>query len=221
MRIIASVGQKGGIGKSTAVMNVAAVLARDNRVLVVDVDPQQSTTWWAGNAEDTLPFDFTADVDPNNLAKLRSLDYDVVIVDTPGSLQDTAILQVVLDNADFAIVPLTPDDLSVKPLVRTINEHIKPRAVPYRVLLSKIDQRNAGELEDWQALVDQLGLPRFRQAIRQYKAHKDAPSRGEVVTNYTATRANRNAIHDFDQVALELVSIWSRESSEEKKSEEK
>lgn len=221
MRIIASVGQKGGIGKSTAVMNVAAVLARDNRVLVIDVDPQQSTTWWAGNAEDTLPFDFTADVDPNNLAKLRLLDYDVVIVDTPGSLQDTAILQVVLDNADFAIVPLTPDDLSVKPLVRTINEHIKPRGVPYRVLLSKIDQRNAGELEDWQALVDELGLPRFRQAIRQYKAHKDAPSRGEVVTTYTATRANRNAIQDFDQVALELVSIWSREASEEKKSEEK
>ena len=208
MRIIASVGQKGGIGKSTAVMNVAAVLARDNRVLVIDVDPQQSTTWWAGNAEDTLPFDFTADVDPNNLAKLRSLDYDIVIVDTPGSLQDTAILQVVLDNADFAIVPLTP-------------EHIKPRGVPYRVLLSKIDQRNAGELEDWQALVDELGLPRFRQAIRQYKAHKDAPSRGEVVTTYTATRANRNAIEDFDQVALELVSIWSREANEEKKSEEK
>ena len=39
-------------------------------VLVVDVDPQQSTSWWATTAGDELPFDFAADTDVANLDRL-------------------------------------------------------------------------------------------------------------------------------------------------------
>lgn len=212
MRIVALVGQKGGVGKTTTTMNLAAVMSKHSRVLVVDVDPQQSTTWWATNAGESLPFDFAADVDPDNLVRLRELPYDTIFVDTPGSLEDTRVLSAVLDAADFVVLPLNPEPLNTPAMIRTIRQHIEPRGIPYRVLLSKIDRRRAGQLEDWERLVDDgLKLPRFRQYIRLYAAHADAPLGGRVVTQYPDTRQNSNAIFDYTHVAMELISIWANE----------
>jgi chromosome partitioning protein len=210
MRIVALVGQKGGVGKTTTTMNLASVMAKHSRVLVVDVDPQRSTTWWAENAGDKLPFDFAADVDPANLARMRELPYDAIFVDTPGSLEDTTVLSAVLDAADFVILPLNPEPLNTPALVRTIKQHIAPRGIPFRVLLSKIDRRRTGQLEDWEALVDTgLKLPRFKQYVRLYAAHADAPLEGRVVAQYADTRQNANAIFDYTHVAMELMAIWA------------
>jgi chromosome partitioning protein len=210
MRIVALVGQKGGVGKTTTTMNLAAVMAKHSRVLVVDVDPQRSTTWWAENAGEKLPFDFAADVDPTNLKRLRELPYDTIFVDTPGSLEDTTVLSAVLDAADFVILPLNPEPLNTPAMVRTVRQHIAPRNLQHRVLLSKIDRRRPGQLEDWEQLVDNgLKLPRFKHYIRLYAAHADAPLEGKVVTQYADTRQNANAIFDYTHVAMELISLWA------------
>lgn len=58
MRVIAIANQKGGCAKTTTVVNVAACLAEQNqRVLVIDLDPQANSSQWLnadGNAEGTL-----------------------------------------------------------------------------------------------------------------------------------------------------------------------
>jgi chromosome partitioning protein len=211
MRIVAITNQKGGAGKTTTTMNLAAVAAQNSKVLVVDVDPQQSTSWWASTASDGLPFDFAADTDVSNLARMRDLPYDVVFVDTPGNLTDSRILGSVLEVADFAIVPTEPEALCVPPMVRTIRSFIEPSATPFRVLLSKIDMRIPGQLEDAEGLIDELRLPRFGRAIRRYKIHSDAPIDGVVVTQYPESRQTIKAIDDYRAVALELMSLWANQ----------
>jgi len=203
--LIAVTNQKGGPGKSTTTMNTAASLARDHKVLVVDVDPQETTTDWADIAGDDLPFDFASSVTPAALAQLKTLDYDVILVDTPGSLENTGVLTAVLDLADFVILPLNPDYTNIKPLKKTVKDHVEPRQLAFRVLLNKVDMRNQGELEDWREVVDKvLKMPRFKQHIRMSKSIKDGPQEGKVVTQYTDTRANQNAIFDYTSYATEL-----------------
>jgi chromosome partitioning protein len=45
--------------------------------------------------------------------------------------------------------------------------------------------------------------------VREYIAHSDAPLVGEVVTTYAQTRATRNAVDDYKNIALELTSLWA------------
>ncbi|WP_223695366.1 ParA family protein [Leifsonia poae] len=98
MRIVTVLNQKGGVGKSNVVMNLAAVVAADHsRVLVVDTDHLQRTASdWAETAEKNerpLPFDFTDEGDPALLGRLREAGaYDTIFVDTPGSLYESDLL---------------------------------------------------------------------------------------------------------------------------------
>lgn len=211
MNVIAVANQKGGVGKTTVAMQLGAALARRHRVLVVDVDRQQSTVWWAENAQDRLPFDFAGSQHPNILGRLAELtDYEFVLVDTPGSLEDTAVLETVLDAADFAVVPLTPEPLAVDPTLRTLTRLIEPRQLRHGVLLNRIDPRVPGQLGHWQRLLDvDFGVPRFAWHLRQYKAQAEAPVLGQLVSSTRHNRRTEGAICDITSIARELEQLLS------------
>ncbi|NCC29087.1 MAG: ParA family protein, partial [Gammaproteobacteria bacterium] len=57
MSIVAVVGNKGGTGKTTLSLNLAAGLARRGSIVIVDADPQQSAYQWRliGDENAALP----------------------------------------------------------------------------------------------------------------------------------------------------------------------
>ena len=124
---VSFVHTKGGVGKTTSAIMVAAAAARHGRTVeVFDADPQGSASRWAEIAEergDTLPFPvryLTAD-------KLRQLPADestLQIVDTPPG--EAASIQAAIDTADLVVVPsgASPMDIDrVWPTIETITGH--------------------------------------------------------------------------------------------------
>lgn len=207
MYTIAVTNQKGGVGKTTIAMQVAAALSRRHRVLLIDTDPQRSTQWWAGNVPRPLPFDYAGPQQPGILARLPLLkvEYDFVFVDTPGSLEETRTLELVLDAADYALVPMTPEPLAVEPTMRTIHRLIEPRHLRYAIVLNKVDPRIPGQGDAWTRRLDaDWGYPRTAETLRLYKAHADAPILGELVTAMPDNRRTAGLIGEVTRLAMEV-----------------
>ena len=210
--LIAIANQKGGCGKSLLSMGLAAVTADANgRAFLVDVDEQSTTAEVAERAEKagtTLPFDYTADTDPDHLARLRKVrGVDMILVDCPGSLEGREILRRVLKQADFVIIPYLHDPFYLTPTRRTA-AICAEQGVPHCVLINRIDTRRGGGvamLEDAMATIDKLKLPRFRSFVREYIAHSQAHVEGLMITQY---RGDKNAVHaceDIRRVHTELL----------------
>ncbi|MFI6588358.1 ParA family protein [Embleya sp. NPDC050493] len=224
--------QKGGIGKSTITVNLAAVYAdilkngggdEDTAVAAISIDPQGSAVWWSERVERAgrvLPFHFIdGSSDIGGLKKLRRIKADIVIVDTPGWLPlghdgesidplgegPTAdALRAVLDVADDVIVPLETDPLGFKPTQTTIERVIKPRGLPYGVVISNWEPRDGQvDLKDTQELVNKQGWPLYNSTIRHFRLHARASAEGLVCTQYLSNHTATKAKQDFFALALE------------------
>ena len=203
--VVALPNQKGGVGKTTLALALAAVTADANgRALVVDVDPQSSSAEMAGRMGDP-GFDFSHEMDPGTLARLRELrNYDMVFIDCPGSLEGGQILAAVLAVADFAVIPFTHDPVAVRPTARTAR-FVAGHGVPYKVILNNVDPRlGADEIRAAWELLDQGGLARFRCAVRAYRAYSTALVNKQTVIQYRGRYA-ANVREDVKRVHTELL----------------
>lgn len=207
-KIIVVAGQKGGPGKSTTTINLAACFAaQGDNVLVVDIDPQGSAVGWAETAGDNLPFDFASSDDPSLLSSLKELDYDFILVDTPGSLVEVEKNQALIPIADFVVIPSLGDPLGMEPLARTVHQVITPTGVPFRVLLNNVsDRRGPAWPINTTQILTAAGLPCFRTYIRSYVTLTDAPGTGAVVTQLTDEPGKKSA-RLYRQVATEIRAI--------------
>lgn len=115
MKTLVITAQKGGAEKTTLARNLAVAAAQDGqRVLIIDLDPQQSLrAWWQGRETDA-PMMLADDPAPSALkATLSAVEaqFDLVVIDTPPAAPTW--LTKTLRAADLALIPVrpSPDDL--------------------------------------------------------------------------------------------------------------
>jgi chromosome partitioning protein len=149
MAIIAVLGRKGGIGKSTIVGNLAGEFAAAGRsVIVLDADPQHSLAAWASQGEGMLSRSVekvkpdTADLE----AKVHKVQKsaDLVLIDTPPGIPEIGYQAALL--ADLVLLPCGPSPLELFAMKEALAQALKARAqrrskkprirfVPSRVLM--------------------------------------------------------------------------------------
>jgi chromosome partitioning protein len=203
-RIISLVNGKGGVGKTTSAVNLAATLSTTRRkVLLVDTDPQASAAWWSQRGSG-LPFDVVTEQDPAYLARLRSIPgVDLIVVDSPPRL-DSAGLRAVAAVSDYVILPTPPAPMDMAALIQTIGEIVAPLGVKHRVLLTRVDASRTNEALDVLAMLESRGVPAFHAFVRAYVAHERASLAGVAVAAHKGPRA-KEAADDYRRVANEVL----------------
>ncbi|MBD2388129.1 ParA family protein [Cylindrospermum sp. FACHB-282] len=208
-KIIAILNGKGGVGKTTTAVNLAANFARDKKVILIDADIQGSASWWFRRNQQGMGFDLAQESEPQLLGELRRITgYDLVVVDTPPALRSEALATVVA-IADYLVLPTPPAPMDLAVLVETVREAVIPVGTPYRVLLTKVDTRSLGEALEAKNTLTRLGIPAFNALIRIYKAHERAALEGVAITQWRGKNA-REAESDYRRVAEELQYDWRK-----------
>ncbi len=144
MKMIVVASSKGGVGKTTIATHLAAQAAQaGQRTVIVDADPQGSSTRWAqrraGLANGAvLPVDGTK----RNWQKSVPDDTQRVIVDgAAGSM--AADLESFLDQAHAVIVPVLPSALDIEatvPFLNSLGKHPRVRKgqLPVALIANKL-----------------------------------------------------------------------------------
>lgn len=176
-RIIALASLKGGVGKTTLAMHLAAAIAQEqDQVVVLDADEEVSALRWQQHAQAenlSLPFQVMPAERNTLMRQARNLAKEghTVVIDTPPNNRE--VLKSAATVADVVLVPVLPTGLDVDRLATTLELLSDLEAAletfNYAIVLNRFDARKGMAHEANEAL---NAHPRLETVVKALSAYE-------------------------------------------------
>jgi chromosome partitioning protein len=212
--IIGVLNQKGGVGKTTIAVNLAAVYAQaGQRVLLVDADPQDSSLAWSSAREGEPLFTVVGMPKPTLHKDMPGIasDYDVVIID--GSPRVSELGRAAIMASDLVVIPVQPSPYDVWASADTVQlikeaQQYKPALQAVFVINRKIVNTAIGR--DVTTALANFDVPVCDYALGQRVVYAESAARGLAVIE---AEPNSEAAREITSLARSLSTFNAKKAA--------
>ena len=212
--ILALTNSKGGVGKSTIAVHLAAwMLRKGKHILFVDSDVQGSSSAWLREAAPELKTVrlLTSEDILGQLPKLAA-EHDYIIADGPAGLSE--VTRSLLWLADVAIFPCGPSLLDLRAVIEALKANKKVQAMrgglPREIVVPNKLQMQYKLSKELLQTVRELKMP-VGEGLCLRQAYADAVGQGTVVWRMN-TESARQATVELDFLFNQLLSYERKPS---------
>src|SRR5919109_1629398 len=167
------VNPKGGSGKTTIAINLAARFAADSiPTTLMDYDPQGSSLHWLRSRAPTAPKIYGANGAPTRFGHLRSFEMYVppetrhLIIDAPAGASGV-LMQEMIDRAHCVVVPVVPSPIDIHATGNFIKDLLGvPRVRMGEIRVAVVANKVRVSMPAYQPLLHFLGTVNVRLQAR-------------------------------------------------------
>ena len=199
---------KGGVGKTTIAVHLAAWLAvKKRKVIFMDADPQQSASAWIKGLSMNILLE-TLD-DPEEIARrIATLadEADDIVIDGPAGLSETT--RAIMIRADKVFLPCGPSILDIRAASKAVDllreaQKVKARnGLPKGALIPNKLQKRGRLSREMLGSIRRLKIP-VLAGLTQRQAFADAAGQEKVVWSMGAP--SFLAAHEMKQLVKKMT----------------
>lgn len=203
--IITISGFKGGVGKSTTAVHLAAYFSGKAKTVLVDGDLNGTATRWA--KKDRLPFEVVG----RSQGPMAARRCEHLIIDTQAR-PELSDLKDLADGCDLLVLPSTPDEAALDALMQTIAALRSLGTDRYRILLTIVPPRPIPEGEMARKALAEAGLPLFQGEIRRTISFQRALNEGVTVDQIKGGDVASLGWRDYRGVGQEIEELYGQKA---------